>query len=74
MPSTVPSGGDVQFAAPGSPRSTLPRFVASFGEPLHTSLESSEITEEPEEAVDLEDDSASTDLSLRTRGGVDMLM
>ena len=29
------SGGDVEFAAQGS-GSMLPRFIASFGEPLHT--------------------------------------
>ena len=34
MPSTISSDGGVQFAAQDS-RSTLPHFIASFGELLH---------------------------------------
>ena len=61
MPSTMASGGDIQFIAQGS-GSTLPRFVASFGEPLHTAS-GEEIADEIENAGD---DSE----SLRTRGRV----
>ena len=59
MPSTIPSGGGVQFAAQDS-RSTLPRFIASFGELLHMAPgESEEGTE-----VDIAgESSANTDSS-----------
>ena len=49
MPSTITSGGDIEFTAQRS-RITLPRFVASFGEPLHKLSES-----ESEEGDKVED-------------------
>ena len=48
MPSTISLGEDVQFAAQGS-RITLPRFIASFGEPLHTPPARSEEGDEVED-------------------------
>ncbi|KAM5543373.1 hypothetical protein V8D89_002958 [Ganoderma adspersum] len=53
MPSTISLGGDVHFAAQGA-RSTLPRFIASFGEPLHTAPATEE---EGDEVEDIREDS-----------------
>ncbi|PIL32865.1 hypothetical protein GSI_04983 [Ganoderma sinense ZZ0214-1] len=48
--SSAPSwGGDVEFAARGS-RSTLPRFVTSFGEPLHMAGGRPEVGNEAQDA------------------------
>ena len=44
----MPLGEDVQFATQGS-RSTLPRFIAPFGEPLHLAKAGSEEGEEVED-------------------------
>ncbi|KAM5545121.1 hypothetical protein V8D89_001232 [Ganoderma adspersum] len=57
MSSTMPSGGDVEFAARGS-RSTLPRFMVSFGEPLHTAVVG---LEDVDEVEDIEEYSGTTD-------------
>ena len=59
MPSTMASGGDIQFIAQGS-GSTLPRFVASFGEPLHTAS--------VEECANVIEDAGDGSESERTRG------
>ncbi|KAM5543368.1 hypothetical protein V8D89_002953 [Ganoderma adspersum] len=66
MSSTMSTGEDVQFAAQGS-KSTLPRFIATFGEPLHTVSARSEEGDEVEEV----DDSGSPDGSSRMQGRVD---
>ena len=57
MSSTIHSGGDVEFAMQGS-RSTLPQFIASFGEPLHTA---SLGLEDVDEVEDIEEYSRATD-------------
>ena len=67
-PSTALSGGDVQFAAQGS-RTTLPRFMASFGEPLHTAPAESYISED---GGYIGEDSESADGSSRMRDEVDI--
>ncbi|PIL32867.1 hypothetical protein GSI_04985 [Ganoderma sinense ZZ0214-1] len=69
MPSTMMSlGGDVHFAAQGS-RSTLPRFVAPFGEPLHTDLVESE---EGDEVDEVDEGSGNMYDSSTARDEVDM--
>ncbi|KAM5543361.1 hypothetical protein V8D89_002946 [Ganoderma adspersum] len=68
MPSTMPSGGEVQFSAQNS-RSTLPRFIAPFGEPLHAAKAG---LEEGYELEDVGEDSGSTHDSSGMRGGVDI--
>ena len=55
----------MEFAVQGS-RSMLPRFVASFGEPLHTM-----VSEEADVVEDVEDNSGSTGGSSRMPGVVD---
>ncbi|KAM5545128.1 hypothetical protein V8D89_001239, partial [Ganoderma adspersum] len=70
MPSTMSLGRDVQFAAQGS-GITLPRFVASFGEPLHTASSRSE-SEESNEVEDAGEDSVITHSSSNMRDRVDV--
>ena len=53
----MPSGGGVEFALQGS-RSTLPQFIASFGEPLHTV---SVGLQDVDEVEDIEEYSGTTD-------------
>ncbi|KAM5543371.1 hypothetical protein V8D89_002956, partial [Ganoderma adspersum] len=73
MPSeTMPSGGDIHFAPHSSSgRSTLPCFIASFGEPLHTAPVGSEVVNEAEDAGE---DSGKADGLSTTRDRVDASM
>ena len=68
MPSKISLGEDLQFAGQGS-QITLPRFIASFGEPLHTAPAG---TEECNEVEDVVSGSGSID-DARVRSGADTL-